>query len=1103
MAKKEYPIAKITRPTVRGIYERERLFRIFDDCRERPITWTTGPPGAGKTTLVSSYLESRKLPCLWYQADQGDADIATFFYYLGLAAKKAVPKIRKPLPLFTSEYLQGITAFTHRYFESLYQKVKPPFVLVFDNYQDIPLDSDFHDALREGLSVLPEDINVIVISRSNPPPAFARLRASEKISLVGWDAVKFDHAEIEGLVATKEPIKLPADVMEQLCAATDGWAAGLILFLQTVKNEDIDLRSLNNLRSEEFFDYFANEIFAKADRLQQEFLLKTSFLPKLTPAVAERLTHMRNADQILSELNRRHYFTDRMSLHERDRVYQYHPLFREFLMSRAKAEYSAEETAQIQRRAATLLTESGQGEDAIGLLRDARDWQGCQELILAKASSLIEQGRSRTLETWIQCMPEELIEKTPWLLYWLAVCRHPLDPTESHLLYDRAFQAFQADKEAAGTLLAWSGAVHTLIIEGSDLTRLDRLIEWLDDRVRRRLSYPSTDVEAHVASSMAAALIHRRPKHPQFQRWLKQSLALAHRCSNVNIGLQTYFHVAYYYSCMGDMVKLRLMADVAERITSFSAASPFFVIGGKMMATFKHSWFMASYARALESVTEGIELSKESGVHGLDYGLLALGAISALGNGDSDLARSFLQQIESVLVSTNNIAVISYNDTAALYHMSTGNLSHAVVHAETAVNLAETTGEYFYFILAGLVMARVSVASGEYDRAESQLASVRKRIRESESSICMFVLLMIEAELAIETGNEVRASELLAKALPIGKPHKHMNVLWWWWQPSTIARLFGKALDAGIETKYVQELIRSRKLTPDETYAGIEAWPWDLIIYTLGTFEIEREGKALRFSGKIQQKPLSLLKALIAFGGKNVAEDQLSYSLWPDADGDQAHKSLEVTLLRLRRLLNTDQGIQLREGKLTLDRRYCWVDAWAFESMIEEAEHDALQSADLGRSKETQKRQRSRSAFGTPQSERMYPLLERILRMYRGNFLPGDASQSWSISYRERLRSKFIRTILKLGEQLEHKGQFEKAVECYQKGLEVDSLAEAFYQRLMICCRQLGQQAEGIAVYRRCHSVLSSRLGLTPSSRTESIYKTLTEHADVPPLGGA
>ena len=104
---------KGARPIITKVFPRKRLFALLDRLRKQPVIWIAGPPGSGKTTLIGSYLEVRKIPCLWYQIDAGDKDPATFFYNLSLAAGRAVPRKRKPFPLLTPEY--QISTFTQRY----------------------------------------------------------------------------------------------------------------------------------------------------------------------------------------------------------------------------------------------------------------------------------------------------------------------------------------------------------------------------------------------------------------------------------------------------------------------------------------------------------------------------------------------------------------------------------------------------------------------------------------------------------------------------------------------------------------------------------------------------------------------------------------------------------------------------------------------------------------------------------------------------------------------------------------------------------------------------------------------------------------------------
>ena len=327
-------IAKITRPLLTEVFPRKRLFKVLDRSRKRPVTWIAGPPGCGKTTLVSSYLDARKLPCLWYQADSGDADPATFFYYLGLAAREAAPHKKKPMPLLTPEYRHGMSAFTLRYFEDLFARLKIPSIIVFDNYQEIPVDAPFHEIILNGLSRIPEGMKTIMVSRSDPPPALVRLQANHQMEILGWDNLRLTLEETGGIIRLRARQKQAKDTISLLHRAADGWTAGLVLMLESVERGVIEPQSLGKLTPDEIFDYFGRELLDKTDRETQGFLLQTAFLPKMTAQMAEDLTGLPNARRILDSLSRTHYFTEKRFRGEP--VYQYHMLFREFLLSGAK-----------------------------------------------------------------------------------------------------------------------------------------------------------------------------------------------------------------------------------------------------------------------------------------------------------------------------------------------------------------------------------------------------------------------------------------------------------------------------------------------------------------------------------------------------------------------------------------------------------------------------------------------------------------------------------------------------------------------------------------------------------------------------------------------
>src|SRR5512142_1291229 len=313
------PIAKVTCPASTGYFPRHRLYRLLDKFRKVPILWITGPPGCGKTALVSSYIETRRLPCLWYKVDEADADLATFFYYLGLAAAKAAPRKKRRLPLLTPERMPGLSVFAQRYFEDLSSMLPVPSLLVLDDCHRMREDSPFFETLREGISRLAPGIGAVLISRSDPHPSLARDRANRLMETFGWKDLRLTIEEAAGIVKLQRKKKPSPGQVKYLFERTDGWAAGLVLLLERGYKEGVEPRTVGPQMPAEIIDYFGTEIFQRLDAERRDFLLRTSFLPRMTPSMAERLTGAERAGSILSEMNRLNQFTKKYP--QREPVY--------------------------------------------------------------------------------------------------------------------------------------------------------------------------------------------------------------------------------------------------------------------------------------------------------------------------------------------------------------------------------------------------------------------------------------------------------------------------------------------------------------------------------------------------------------------------------------------------------------------------------------------------------------------------------------------------------------------------------------------------------------------------------------------------------------
>jgi ATP/maltotriose-dependent transcriptional regulator MalT/DNA-binding SARP family transcriptional activator len=1038
--------------------------------RKQPAIWVSGPAGCGKTTLVNSYLEARRIPCLWYEVDEGDSDLATFFYYLGQAAKRATPRKKIFLPLLTPEYLQDIPTFTKRYFEKLYERLQIPSVVVFDNYHEVSTESPFHEAILKGLSNLPPGVNAILISRSAPPSVFTRLRANHLMEILAWKELRLTVEESAGIVKLRSKQKFSKETIAQLHKAADGWAAGLVLMLQRSQVEDIEIQKAGKVSPEEIFDYFASEIFDRTDKEVQEFLLKTSILPRMTSRMAEELTGLSSASRLLSMLSRNNYFTEKRFHSEP--IYQYHPLFRDFLLSRAKDTFPRESLLVLFRRAASLLDDDGQIEAAVSLLREASDWEGMIRLIMKHAPLMVEQGRSRPLEEWLNCLPKEVMENNPWLLFWMGICNLSFSPPQSQPYFEEAYQRFKSQGDTVGIIHACWGMVYSIGIMAADYGPLDRWISVLEELGRTCKKFPSEEIELRFASAMFSALICRQPQHPEIETWANRAVSLAEGSLDPTLKFQTISTEAAYRISIGDWAKSLLVMNFLKKMAQSKESSPLNQILLAVLEAYYNN-LAGLPEKCLKAVSNALELSQTTGIHTFDNAVLYQGVSSALMISDYKMASNFLEQMGSSLSRARPWDVALYHSIKTEEAMFRGDVEQAAHHIELATKMRLEIGFAPITGRCHLQNAYVMHAQGRHREASEYLAHAVDFGRSVRGPNNEYAAMLAESLFAFDQGEEESGLALLRKSFALGKERGYFGT--WGPLPCGMAKLCIKALQAGIEVEYTQELIRRLHIAPDKSAIHLENWPWYLKVFTLGRFELLKDGKPIQFSRKIQQKPLSLLKALIALGGREVKEEQIADFLWPEADGDAAHNAFLSALHRLRQLVGYEKALHLREGKLTMDNRYFWVDAWALERIWKQADAQRKEG----------------------QIDIAVQMNEKAIEMYRGHFLSGESEQPWMVSLRERLRSKYLSCVNRLGQHWLQVGNGEKAIECYQRGLDADDLAEEFYQGLMTCYQRLNRETEARAVYYRCRKALSSALGIEPSAKTVAIYESIIKKDNV------
>jgi len=300
----------ISAPTPDRILYRPRLFRLLDELMTKPLLWMAGGPGAGKTTLIASYLAEREIRATWYRG-------------------------------------RGVSRDT---LQALLRGLPPHGVLILDDCGELGAESVLHSFLIESAQEIPRDSRVVLIGRGAPPGVYARSIANGLIAVLPGHELPFTLEEVRALARASSIDEQAADALHRRCS---GWVAGVAIGLQSFRQHPANAERADCELRSGAFAYFASEVFERLTPRERQVLVSTAVLSRLTAQQAEALSGTHGAWPILRRFASHHQLLlQEPSAHG---TLEYVPLFREFLLAHLEDSLPAGELRALATRASALF----------------------------------------------------------------------------------------------------------------------------------------------------------------------------------------------------------------------------------------------------------------------------------------------------------------------------------------------------------------------------------------------------------------------------------------------------------------------------------------------------------------------------------------------------------------------------------------------------------------------------------------------------------------------------------------------------------------------------------------------------------------------------
>jgi LuxR family maltose regulon positive regulatory protein len=427
--------------------------------------------GYGKTTLLSQWAASTAYPVAWVSLDADDADPLTLLRDLVAAIRQVDPALAQRTSLLLDRPALPVLTLVRSFLNDL-TEVTSPLLIVLDDLHLID-SPEIQEAIAYLVMHLPKQVHLVLSSRRDPELPYYLLRAHGDIVEIRDDDLRFDIDETGTLLRSQYELDLTESELRAIDQHTEGWVACIHLLAHStrhrLKRDILELLRAHREANLDASEFLWAEVIAGQSADVRSFLTQIAVLDTFSSDLCDAVTGLSNGKAMIRRLKEAHLFL--VPLDDRNVWFRFHHMMTAALRAHLADELRPDEIEALHRRAAGWYDRAGHSEEATRHAIAGKDWDLATRNLLPLCRALYLHDRLKSLRSWLQHLPAEVLEREPELCYWygwslarIGEFRQALQPLAAA---ERAWEA-AGDRENLAAIQTLSVLKDVVMVESEE-----------------------------------------------------------------------------------------------------------------------------------------------------------------------------------------------------------------------------------------------------------------------------------------------------------------------------------------------------------------------------------------------------------------------------------------------------------------------------------------------------------------------------------------------------------------------------------------------------------------------------------------------------------